>query len=282
MPHFAKISSITLGDFKITYLPDGGGISDPVASYPASTSEGWQQFSELLNEDGQFLTSIGGFLIEVADRKIIVETGIGPVSFDFPGIGNFFGGQYLDSLQQTDVSPADVTDVIFTHMHPDHVGWTTVEVDGKRQLTFPNARYMVRAEEWNLWHGSDNPAGPHPEFVQKPLEDLLEMIDDGDIIVPGLTIVATPGHTPGHLSLLITADEQRLYLTADVFFGIMQLQRTEWNIAFDADPALAQQTREALLTELVKPNTFAAVHHFANQVFGRVVEQDGQVQWLPL
>lgn len=282
MPDFAPMQSATLGNFKVTYLPDGGGVADPVASYPASTAEAWQAYTDLLNEEGQFLTSIGGFLIETGERKIIVDTGIGPVSLDFPGIGNFSGGRYLDSLAQSGVAPEAVTDVIFTHMHVDHVGWTTVEVDGQRRLTFPNARHRVSAAEWNLWHGGDNPAGPDPETVQKPLEGRLEMLADGDVIVPGLSVLATPGHTPGHLSLLITAGEQRLYLTADVFFGVMQLQQTGWNIAFDADPVQAQQTREELLAELLKPHTLAGINHFSNRVFGRVVNQDGVVSWQPL
>jgi len=280
MPQFADLQSIQVGDVKVTFLPDGGGIVDPLALYPASTQEGWQAYPELLNEDGKFLTTIGAYLLEVGERKIAVDLGMGPVRVEFPGFGPFFGGKYLESLQQTGVSAEDVTDVVFTHMHLDHVGWATHEVDGERRLTYPNARYMVTAAEWEFWHGSDNPVGPHIDFVQKPLENRLEMIAGGDIIAPDIAVLSTPGHTPGHISLLITAADKRLYLLGDVLHGAMQVQERDWSVAFDGDADLARQSREALYPELIKPNTLAAANHFSNAVFGRIIETaPGKYKW---
>ena len=282
MPKIAEFSSITLGEVKVSFLTDGGGITDPLALYPASSEAGWRSHADLLDEQGKFITTIGAFLVEIGDRKIAVDTGIGPETYDFPGFGQFSGGQYLESLKKTGLSPAAVTDVIFTHLHLDHCGWTTIEVDGERQLLYPQARYMVTATEWDFWHGGDNPAGPHPEYVQKPLEGRIEMISDGDEIAPGLTVVATPGHTPGHISLRIEADDQRLYLTADILHGAMQLAEPEWSMAFDADPALARQSREALYPELTQPNTLAAINHFSDAVFGRLSQDGDKLRWKPL
>lgn len=280
MPQPAEMTFYTLGDIKVTYLADGGGIVDPLALYPASTEAGWQRHEELLDSEGRFITSIGGYLIEIGDQKIAVDTGIGPVQLDFPGFGPFFGGKYWDSLKRTGVEPEAVTEVIFTHLHVDHVGWTTIEVGNQRQLTYPNARYLVTAAEWDFWHGGDNPAGPHPEYVQKPLEGRIEMMSEGDSIAPGLSVISTPGHTPGHVSLLITAGDQRLFLTADTLHGAMQLQERDWNVAFDIDPAEARRSREKVLPELAKPNTITAANHFSDQVFGRVVERrDGRLHW---
>ena len=143
MPDFAKLQTVTVGNIKVTYLPDGGGITNPLAMYPASTEAGWQQYSELLSEEGKLLTTIGGYLLEVGDRKIAVDQGIGPVNIDFPGFGPFFGEKYLDSLAQTGVTPQQITDMVYTHLHLDHCGWTTIDVEGQRRLTFPNAGYRV-------------------------------------------------------------------------------------------------------------------------------------------
>lgn len=279
MPQFAATTSIQLGQFKVTFLADGGGVVEPVALYPASSPEGWQAHADLLNEEGKFITSIGAFLIETGERVIAVDLGIGPVYLDFPGFGPFSGGKYLESLAQTGLAPEAVTDVFFTHMHLDHVGWTTREVNGERQLTYPNARYLASAAEWNCWRGGDSPLGPHPEFVQKPLENRLEMVAGGDMLAPGISIVSTPGHTPGHLSLLLQAGSERLYLLGDVMHGVMQLEEKSWTVAFDSDPAQARQTREQLYEELVKPNTLVAAGHFSDAVFGRIVQAGDRLRW---
>ncbi len=279
MPEFAPLQTVTMGGMKVTYLPDGGGIVEPLALYPASTAAGWAKYPHLLDEEGKFRTTIGGYLIEVGDRKIIVDTGIGPVTIPFPGFGPFFGGKYLESLAQTGVAREAVTDVVFTHLHLDHVGWTTVEEAGQRVLTFPKARYMVTQVEWDFWYGEDNPAGPDPVTVQQPLAERIEFFQDGDELAPGIRVVATPGHTPGHVSLLITQGEQRLYLLADVLHGAMQVTEPGWSVAFDVDVAQARATRDGLYEELVQPHTLVAANHFSQTVFGRIVAGVNGRRW---
>jgi glyoxylase-like metal-dependent hydrolase (beta-lactamase superfamily II) len=282
MPQTADFSSITVGDIKVTFLPDGGGIIIPTAIFPASSEEGWKKHADLLDEESKFITSIGGFLIEAGDQKIIVDTGLGPVRLDFPGFGPFIGGKYLESFGKTGLAREEVTDVVFTHMHLDHVGWTSIEAGGKRELTFPNARHMVTATEWQAWHGGDNPIGPHPEYVQKPLEGRLHMISGGDTLAPGVTVLSTPGHSPGHISLLLTTGDERAYLLADIVHGAMQFEEPEWSVAFDSDPAMARRSREGLYPELIKPNTISIANHFSNTVFGRLAKEGDTYRWQPL
>jgi glyoxylase-like metal-dependent hydrolase (beta-lactamase superfamily II) len=176
-----------------------------------------------------------------------------------------------------------VTDLIFTHMHLDHVGWTTIETsDGQRELIFPNARIACTSAEWEFWHGGDSPAGPHPEFVQKPLEGRLNFLQNGEEIAPGITVLATPGHTPGHISLLIQSGDQRLYLLGDVFHGVMQMSELSWSVAFDIDQAQARATRESLYPELIRPDTLVAGNHFSDQVFGYIHQVGDVYQWEPI
>ena len=282
MPQFAETQSVTVGDVKVTFLADGGGIVNPTALYPASTEEGWQRYTDLLNEEGKFLTSIGAFLVEIGDRKIAVDTALGPVTVDFPGFGPFSGGKYLESLASTGVARESVTDVVFSHLHLDHVGWTTIEVNGRRELTYPNARHLVTQTEWDFWYGGDNPAGPHPEFVQKPLADIIQFVQDGEEIAPGMRVVGTPGHTPGHISFLIESGGQRLYLTADILHGAMQLQEPDWSVAFDNDPEQARRSREAMYAEFIKPNTLIGANHFSTHVFGSIRPAGNVYKWLAI
>lgn len=282
MPTIAPIKTVTLGDFKVSFIPDGGGIVIPTALYPASDEAGWQKHTDLLDNDGQFITSIGAFIIQKEDRIIAVDTGIGPGTIEFPGFGPFSGGDYLSSLAKLGISRFDVTDLVFTHLHLDHVGWTTFELEGERVLTYPNARVACTKAEWEFWHGGDNPAGPHPEFVQKPIEDKINFITGGDEIIPGLTVIDTPGHTPGHISLLIDDGQERLFLLGDVFHGAMQLQEPEWSVAFDIDQAKARQTREQLYPEITRPHTLVAANHFSNEVFGHITRDGDVYQWNPI
>ena len=98
MAEFASVQSKTVGDVKITYLNDGGAYVVPEAMYPASADSGWGDYGRLLADDGRVVVSIGGFLIEMGDQKIIMDLGFGPQTVEFPGFGPFIGGKFLESL----------------------------------------------------------------------------------------------------------------------------------------------------------------------------------------
>ncbi len=276
MPTFAGPDRIHLGDVRVTFLADGGGVTDPLVAWPDSSPEAWNHHRRHLDADGKFITSVGGFLVEVGDRKVVVDTGIGPSRIDFPGVGYFEGSRFLDSLATTGVTPEEVTDVVYTHLHLDHCGWTTV--DGR--LTFPNARHLVSAGEWDHWHGGDDPAGPDPARVQQPLEGHLDHVEDGQTIVPGIDVVFTPGHTPGHLSLVVSSGTSRILILGDAMHCAVQMSEPQWNIAFDMDPDMARATRAKMLEELERPDTVGAACHFASGLtFGRVLVGEGTRYW---
>jgi glyoxylase-like metal-dependent hydrolase (beta-lactamase superfamily II) len=282
MASLAPLQTVTVGDIRVTYLPDGGGNLQATALYPGTTVEAWRPYAHFLSPEGGVVTTIGGYYIESGDHRVIVDTGLGPVHLDFPGFGPMDGGDYLKNVAAAGISPEAVTDVVFTHMHLDHVGWTTLPNNGGRKLLFPHARYMVTRTEWESWRDSDNPAGPHPETVQKPIADLLEFIAGGDDVAPGISVVETPGHTFGHVSLIVASSGQRLILTADLFHCPVQVEERDWSVAFDMDVAAARASRERMYPELCKLNTLAAVNHFSNQVFGRFSRHGDGYRWTPL
>ena len=277
MAKFAGVQSKTFGDFKITYLNDGGGYITPHAMYPASTEEAWQAYKDLLNEDGALVVSIGGFLIETGDQKIVMDLGFGPQTVEFPGFGPFIGGEFMNSLAKTGVSPDEVTDVVFTHLHLDHVGWTST--DGK--LTFPNAKHMATKADWDFWSADESGMGMHPEAVAPFLKEHLNYVSAGDEIAPGMKVLSTPGHTPGHISLHIAAGDQEVYLIADLLHSAVQFVEADWHVAFDIDPAQGRATREGIYADLARDNVLVADGHFSDHVFGRVMLDDGKPTWHP-
>ncbi|GLZ82066.1 MBL fold hydrolase [Actinorhabdospora filicis] len=233
-----------VGSITVTYLPDGYGLLEPAAAFPAWTGAATR-----------LPVSVGSFLIATADRLLLVDLGLGPVAFDVPGFASFSSGALPDSLAAEGHRPADVDTVLFTHLHHDHVGWAEA---------FTHARYVVAEAEWRHWHGTDSPVGPSPA-IQDALAARVEFAADGDEVAPGVRVLAAPGHTPGHLAVEIADGGERLLIIGDALHTRAQVAAPSLCFAFDADPGEAQRTREKLLADDVP---FAG-GHFTGTVFGR-------------
>lgn len=274
----APLESITVGDVRVTYLPDGSASVSAEAVFPAGNAELWNVHRELFDEDGLLLLTLGGFLIETGDRKVVVDLGFGDMTVPFPPVsGEFRGGKLLSSLRQAGVEPADVDTVFYTHMHLDHVGWTAR--DGA--LTFGNARHVVGEGEFEFWRGVTDPelaaVGPNPDAVQAPLLGRAESVADGALVAPGVNVLASPGHTPGHCSLVVSSGQDRAIILGDVVHCPLQLAEGDLRIIFDVDQDVAARTRDRIAAELEGGSgTIGADGHFSGSAFGRIVRGNGR------
>jgi glyoxylase-like metal-dependent hydrolase (beta-lactamase superfamily II) len=276
----ASVSSIAIGDIKVTFLPDGEAHIVGAGMFPASSPEGWIEHQQWLDDDGRVVNTLGGFLVETGDRKIVVDLGFGENHVEIPDFAVFDGGRFLDSLAETKVDPGDIDTVVYTHLHVDHTGWTSLPNGDGRRLTFPNARYVVAAAEHMHWQQPDESGvGPSPEAVLQPLESHLEFVEDGQTVAQGVTVLATPGHTPGHQSIVISSGADRALILGDVLHCPAQLPEAEWGVLFDVDPAQARKTRDQLMAELEGTATILSCSHFPDAVFGRVVRGNGKRYW---
>ncbi|GHO64055.1 hypothetical protein KSC_029470 [Ktedonobacter sp. SOSP1-52] len=151
-------------------------------------------------------------------------------------------------------------------MHSDHVGWIGHKVNGELVATFPNARHLVRSAEWRRF---DNPAENRASVADalNLLEHRIEFVEEGEYIAPEVRILATPGHTAGHASLLVTADEERVIILGDIFHSALQIEHLEWTNTFDRDPEQAKAMRRWMLHELAQPLTTGGATHIADSVF---------------
>jgi glyoxylase-like metal-dependent hydrolase (beta-lactamase superfamily II) len=275
----APHQSIEVGDITVTFLPDGEGHFVPTGIFPASTDEVWARHEDLLDADGRYVVTIGAFLIDTGGRKIVVDLGAGPdVHIDIPGFATATAGKLLESLRKTGVDPADVDTVVYTHMHSDHAGWTTT---GDSAVTFPNARHVIGASaEWDFWREhQDVPFAPPADTVLNPIEDRVEIASDGQSVAPGVTLLATPGHTPGHQTVVVSSGTDRAVILGDIMHCPLQLGEPEWSVLFDVDAALARQTRERLLGELEGADVAVGCGHFPEAAFGRVLRGSGKRYW---
>jgi glyoxylase-like metal-dependent hydrolase (beta-lactamase superfamily II) len=273
----APLQHIQLDTIRITYVPDGYALFSPTDLFPTTTLEDWQSYQHLLNRDGQLVSSVGAYIIQTRNRTILVDAGYGPGQYVE---GSIFlqGGELLANLKRMGLTPADIDSVFFTHLHSDHVNGISQRVKAEQSFIFSNARLLVRRAEWQRFA---NPAEPRAdvEDALKLLEPRIELIEEGEMLAPEITVLATPGHTAGHTSLVVSSGAQRAILLGDTFHSIVQIEHPTWTNSFDHDPELAKVARQHMLQELAKPETIAIGTHLADSVFGRVALDQGRYQW---
>ncbi|MGH3492396.1 MAG: MBL fold metallo-hydrolase [Sciscionella sp.] len=276
----APQQSISVGDIRLTFLPDGEAYFAPQGMFPGTTEDAWLRHSEWLNEQGRYVTTLGAFLVETGERKIVVDLGFGANSVEIPDFASATGGRMLESLRGAGLAPEQVDTVVYTHMHSDHTGWTSAAGGG---LTFANAAHLIGSSaEFDYWRENPDAAfAPPADTVLDPVQGRIETAGDGHAVAPGVTLRATPGHTPGHQSVVLSSGADRAIIMGDVMHCPAQLLEPDWSVLFDVDAALARSTRDGLLAELEGSDTVLGCSHFPDSVFGRVVQATGRRLWRP-
>ncbi len=263
------LSSMTVGDIRLTLLPDGYHRCDPVATFVGSTAADWDAHAYLLDEHGRAVMTMGALLAELPDgTRALIDLGFGARTLILAELAmEFWGGRLLASLAAVGLTPDDIHLVVYSHLHADHVGWTTDRAnDG---LTFARARHVMARAEWEHWY--DGPIGGPDAADLGALAPRVELLDGEVDVAPGIRVVPTPGHTPGHCSVLVSSGNERAVVLGDAIHCPLQITHPEWAFSADANPAAAVRAREALLRELDAPNTRVVGPHFPDAVFGRVL-----------
>jgi glyoxylase-like metal-dependent hydrolase (beta-lactamase superfamily II) len=263
-------SSMTVGDVRLTMIADGYHRCDPTRTFLGSTDADWDAHPHLLDDRGRIVMTMGALMAELPDgRRVLIDLGFGARTVILEELGmEFWGGRLLASLAGAGLGPDDIDVVAYSHLHADHVGWTTDLTDDT--LTFPRARHLMSRPEWDHW--VDRPAGGGPsERDLAALRERVDLIDGEATVVPGITMVPTPGHTPGHCSFLVSSGTARAVILGDAIHCPLQISHPEWAFAADANPDAARRARERLLRELDAPDTVVVGPHFPDAVFGRVL-----------
>ncbi len=273
----ASVQTIKVGDVSVTFVPDGEVHAVTTAFFPTSHAEAWEEHDRWLDTDGRVTFTVGAFLVRSGDRTVLVDCGVGAVELDIPDFVRAKGGRLLDNLRSVDVAPEEIDIVVYSHLHSDHCGWTS----GAGGLIFANAEHITGpSAEIEHWRANPDAAfAPPADSVLDPLENRVSFASDGQTVAPGVTLRATPGHTPGHQSVVISSGAERAILLGDVVHCPAQLLEPEWNILFDVDAALATRTRNVLLDELEGTDTAVGCCHLPESAFGRVVRGEGKRYW---
>lgn len=179
------------------------------------------------------------------------------------------------ALAAAGVAPDQVTRVVLTHMHPDHIGGLMTG----GAPTFPNAQYVTGAVEFDHWAGQANEGF---EANVRPLADRMTRIDEGSEAAPGITAQAAFGHTPGHMAYQIESDGRRLMLTADTAnHYVWSLAHPDWEVRFDADKAAAAATRRAVFGEIAADRVPFVGYHMPFPSVGYVEAAGDGFRYVP-
>lgn len=275
-----------VGDIEILPVLDGSALVPPGIAYAGTTDEDWGPHRGLLDAEGRLEMAFGGFLVRSRDRIGLIDAGLGP---DSP-TPFMTGGQLLDSLAAHGVSPNDITDMIFTHLHFDHIGWASI--DGR--AVFPNATYRCDERDWEYFvdppadlvaADEENPLaaltapGSGREVLQ-PVADRLETWKESATLMPGVDVRLAAGHTPGSGVMVVSSGAARAVLLGDVAHCPIELLEDEWAGLGDVDPDMARRTRNALMRELEGQDVPITASHFPGLQFGRVIAANGKRQWV--
>jgi glyoxylase-like metal-dependent hydrolase (beta-lactamase superfamily II) len=264
---------------RISYLPDGMIQLAPIQFFPSSTPEHWRHHAELVDGDGYLVASVGSLLVETKTRSLLIDAGYGSrhMSADqtAPEVGAVSCGELLNSFAAAGTDPASIEAVAFTHLHEDHIGWAAPSSTGWTS-PFSVATWLVAGDEvrQQLSLTGRVPLDSWPDRVRE--------VSAGEEIFPGVSVLPTPGHTPGHCSYAVTAGATRVIVVGDAMHSPAQVRHPEWQVQSDWDDGQAASSRLTLLGQLRAEGTTGFAVHFADVIFGRVVRARDGMSWSPI
>ncbi|OLL28205.1 MBL fold metallo-hydrolase [Burkholderia sp. SRS-W-2-2016] len=272
-----------IGDYEVTALLDG------THAFPVDTVvEGMpkDQMHEYLEQDFLKLPvqgSINAFLVNTGSKLVLIDAGAGSLYGDCCG-------RLIEHLRAAGYRPEQVDEIYLTHMHMDHIGG--VSANGK--ALFPNAVLHANRVEAGYWLNAENKAKA-PAFLAPFFDDAVAAVAPyqaahrfqtfaGDTeVVPGITAIQTPGHTPGHVSYVVKRNGQTLIVWGDiVHVAALQLREPEITVKYDSDAGAAKQARKRVFDDAVRDRTMIAAAHIAFPGLGHLRRSGERFEWVPL
>ncbi len=253
-------------------------------SFPHADFAGEPELAEHWMQGGLFRTRFGAFLICTTDSHILVDCGLGPgpVTY-FPGLAGNLPAQLAQACSSSNM----IDMVIFTHLHIDHVGWAST-MDARPQ--FAKARYLVGDQEWAHWSEAGDNAGlpHHVDAVRRAICPLaragaLEPTPPGAQVAPGIGLLPTPGHTPGHQSVLVSGTRDSLLIAGDLWHNPAQISVPAWGHRADMNQTVASRTRTEIALRATRESWIVAAGHFVDEhTFGRIKCRQDRLAFEPV
>jgi glyoxylase-like metal-dependent hydrolase (beta-lactamase superfamily II) len=272
-----KIGNVTVTSVaELDDAPIPGQLVIGAASAEAIQEIGWLH-PNFADAAGNILLRIQALIVESAGRRIVVDTCLGN---DKPRINDFFANlhtPFLTDMAAAGFAPGSIDAVICTHLHVDHIGWNTMLVGGAWVPTFPSARYYFSRVDTEYWATTPSIDGEIFADSVQPILDAgqADLVDPPFAVTDEITMVPTPGHSPGHSSVRIVSGGEEAIITGDLMHHPSQCAQPAWASNFDEDVPMSETTRRAFLEEHADHDVLVIGTHFAAPTAGHIV-RDGE------
>ncbi len=288
--------TLAIGDYSVGRVAELEFPAFPATEFfPAATREMVEEARRKLpgriSDDGRILMSFHSFVLRTGRHTIVVDT---CCNKSRPGRPQFDQGKrdYLAGLAALGVKPEQVTHVMCTHLHWDHVGWNTQRVDGQWVPTFPNARYIMAKREYDHWDAIYAKDGATPDNIHAmAFEDSVlpimraekaVLVADDFELEKGISLEPCPGHTPGHVVINVAAGGKRGVFIGDVLHHPIQLLFPDLSSRADVDMDASRPTRRALIEKHAGTGSIVMPHHFATPCSGTIERAGAGFSYTPI
>jgi glyoxylase-like metal-dependent hydrolase (beta-lactamase superfamily II) len=239
-----------------------------------ASERGALQAARALDAQDTLILCFQSYVVKTPDHTILIDSCIGnDKPRARPAWNMKTDGAYMRMLAAAGVSVDDIDVVMCTHLHTDHVGWNTRLDNGLWVPTFPNARYVFAQREYDYWV-AQNAKAEVPPFVDSVLPVVeakrADIVSDEFSIGDHIRLLATPGHTPGHVAVAVGKGRDEAVFSGDLMHSPLQLGHPELSPKFDVDPAQAAVTRRAFLERYCDTATLCCTAHFPSPSVGRI------------
>jgi glyoxylase-like metal-dependent hydrolase (beta-lactamase superfamily II) len=286
----ASFYRYNLGGYQITVVNDGVTVIPRPDNYVANASkeEVSKAFADNYMPPDKATQSYSPIVVNTGSKLVVIDTGLGPTTYE-QSKGRL--GQFQTNLAAAEIDRNNVDIVIVSHFHGDHInGLLTAD----NKAAYPNAEIMVPSVEWKFWmddgemsKGMGNPILENNFKNARRVFDALgrkvAQYDAGKEIAPGITSIASPGHTPGHSSYIVASGSEKLLVQADITAGaaFLFVKNPDWQLQFDVDKPLAVQTRRKLYDMAIAEQMPVQAFHAGFPGLVRVEKDGNGYRWVP-
>ncbi|ASK29197.1 MBL fold metallo-hydrolase [Chryseobacterium sp. T16E-39] len=275
---------IPMGDFDVYLLSDGYfGIGDPqpILAPEIAKENVHNALKELYLPASDYEIPITTLFIKKESQNILVDTGEGyhdPLN----------AGWLQNSLFEIGISPEDITDILITHAHRDHIGGILLQ-DGKRR--YPNAQYYISAPEYNFWTSEERdfsesklssfPTGEIQIQTLEAIKNDLTIFEPGEVLFSCIRTEAAPGHTPGHIIFHVFSGDQSITHLVDLVHSSLLVAYPEWGTQWDVNFEEGIATRKRILERCYLNTTLVTTCHLPWPGIGYIGKTEQGWQWIP-
>lgn len=279
--------ALKVGDIDVLVVSDGVlPLPTQMLGHNVSAAERAPWFKEMYLPPDALDWALNVMVVRSGDRNILIDAGLG---MD-PDLNLPRAGQLIRRLGASGINLGEITDVVITHLHMDHIGGLLV--DGVKEQLHPELRIHVAAAEVEFWKAPDftrtNMPPGFPDALRATATHFLaeygsfvRTFDGVHEIAPGVTAHRTGGHTPGHSVVRLNSNGDSLTFAGDAIFAV-GFEQPNWHNGFEHDPEGAAQVRITLLNELAGTGEMLVATHLPFPSVGRVSADGDVFRWVPV